>query len=184
MILGGKHIHTYWEAERIHIEPYNPANIGPNSYDVTLGRELLIMRKNSVKTGQTIDGEHFNDPRLPPVFESVKIPDEGYLLYPGYLYLASTVEAIGSDYFVPVYDGRSTLGRWGLFSHVTAGFGDVGFKRQWTLELVTVMPFLLLPGMRIGQVFFHEVTDNSLTYNEGHNYASQSGPTPPKAGNI
>ena len=32
-------------------------------------------------------------------------------------------------------EGRSSIGRLGLFIHITAGFGDVGFEGFWTLEI-------------------------------------------------
>jgi dCTP deaminase len=37
-------------------------------------------------------------------------------------------------------EGRSSIGRLGLFVHVTAGFGDVGFCGYWTLEMFAVQP--------------------------------------------
>jgi dCTP deaminase len=72
----------------------------------------------------------------------------------------------------------------GLFSHVTAGFGDVGFAQQWTLELVATLPICLYPGMRIGQISFHGVSDTTMSYKHGHSYASQRGPTEAKANNL
>jgi len=63
------------------------------------------------------------------------------------------------------YEGRSTMGRIGIASHVTAGFGDVGFQGAFTLELVNLfpLPIVLYAGMRIGQISF-ETVERSRPY--------------------
>ena len=55
-------------------------------------------------------------------------------------------------------EGRSSVGRLGLFVHVTAGFGDVGFAGYWTLEMFAVQPIRIYPGVSICQIFYHELT--------------------------
>jgi dCTP deaminase len=52
-------------------------------------------------------------------------------------------------------EGRSSVGRLGLFVHVTAGFGDVGFCGYWTLEMMAVQPVRIYPGIPICQIFYH-----------------------------
>ena len=54
-------------------------------------------------------------------------------------------------------EGRSSVGRLGLFVHVTAGFGDVGFCGFWTLEMFAVQPVRVYPGVPICQIFYHEI---------------------------
>ena len=49
---------------------------------------------------------------------------------------------------VPMIEGRSSIGRLGLFVHVTAGFGDVGFCGFWTLEMFAVQPVRIFPACR------------------------------------
>ena len=44
-------------------------------------------------------------------------------------------------------EGRSSIGRLGLFVHVTAGFGDVGFCGYWTLEMFAVQPVRIFAGV-------------------------------------
>ena len=51
---------------------------------------------------------------------------------------------------MPKLEGRSSIGRLGLFIHVTAGYGDVGFKGYWTLEIVAVEPVRIYPNMEMG----------------------------------
>jgi dCTP deaminase len=178
MILNGSEIISGYEEGRIHIDPYNPENVGPNSYDITLGSELLKVVPNAKQQGENYQRVVKDVSYIEPTerqFIHPQIMDEaGLIIYPGNLYLASTVEKIGSDYYVPMLEGRSSIGRMGLFIHVTAGFGDIGFKSQWTLELMTIYPIRIFPGMRIGQVFFHTCSSQKMMY-QGR-YQDQDGP--------
>ena len=61
-----------------------------------------------------------------------------------------------------------------------AGFGDLGFQSNWTLEINVVHPVKIYPGIRIGQVFFHEVElpeDLSLLKKYQGKYGNQTEPT-------
>ena len=51
-------------------------------------------------------------------------------------------------------EGRSSIGRLGVFIHVTAGFGDVGFKGYWTLEIFCVQPVRIYAGVEVCQNVF------------------------------
>jgi dCTP deaminase len=179
MILGGVDIIKERNVNNLTIEPFDQSQVGPNSYDVRLDNVLLKLECNAWK-----DGIEYIDPRLEQKVHKVMIPENGFLILPGELWLGSTIERAGSSKYVPMYDGRSTIGRMGVWSHVSAGFGDVGFDSTWTLEITCIQPFLLLPGMKIGQVFFHDVSDASMNYSKGHSYHGQNGPVVAKAGNI
>ena len=61
-------------------------------------------------------------------------------------------------------EGRSSVGRLGLFVHVTAGFGDVGFCGYWTLEMFAVQPVKIYPGVSICQIFFHQIAGDITEY--------------------
>ena len=37
------------------------------------------------------------------------------------------------------------------------GFGDVGFKGYWTLEMFAVQPVRIYPGVSICQIFYHQI---------------------------
>jgi dCTP deaminase len=41
--------------------------------------------------------------------------------------------------------------------HITAGFGDVGFKGYWTLEMFAVQPVRIYAGVPICQIFYHDI---------------------------
>lgn len=60
--------------------------------------------------------------------KNLSISQDGLLLEPGCLYLGRTIEYTETHNLVPMLEGHSSVGRLGLFIHVTAGFGDVGFK--------------------------------------------------------
>ena len=80
------------------------------------------------------------------------------------LYLARTQEMTQTHNLVPMIEGRSSVGRLGLFVHVTAGFGDVGFCGYWTLEMFAIQPVKIYPGVPICQIFYHEITGEVVEY--------------------
>lgn len=150
MILTGTKIHEEWKAGEITLEPFDEALINPNSYNYRLGDELLVMDTPTL------------DIHMQPGTKRIKIPEEGYVLEPGIIYLGHTFEAIGSKTYVPSLIGRSSLGRLGLFLQITADLGHIGTHHKWTLELKVVQPLRIYAGMRIGQVSFWEARGVSL----------------------
>jgi len=157
MILTDKTIIDEIAARNIVIEPLIEANIGTNSVDLTLSNTLLMY------TDRVLDTRKKN------AYAPMIIPDEGMILQPNILYLASTVEYTETLRHVPIIQGKSSLGRLGLFVHVTAGFGDVNFRGHWTLELVAVQPIKIYPGMKIAQICYHDISEMPYT-----DYASKT----------
>ena len=147
MILTDHTITAEMNKGNIVIEPFNPANLGTNSYDLTLSNTLILY------TERVLDVRKKN-PSAPII-----IPEEGIVLQPNILYLASTIEYTQTLRHVPILMGKSSLGRLGLFVHVTAGFGDVGFAGHWTLELVCVQPVRIYAGMKIAQIVYNDITE-------------------------
>jgi dCTP deaminase len=96
--------------------------------------------------------------------ERIRIPADGLVLTPNQLYLGRTVERTETHNLVPMIEGRSSIGRLGLFVHVTAGFGDVGFCGFWTLEMFAVQPVKIYPGVPICQIFFHQIAGEITEY--------------------
>ena len=82
------------------------------------------------------------------------IPEEGYVLQPGVLYIGRTVERTSTDKFIPMINGRSSGGRLGISIHICAGFGDIGFDGTWTLEITAVEPVRIYPYAEIAQVCY------------------------------
>ncbi|MEV6154892.1 dCTP deaminase [Nonomuraea sp. NPDC052129] len=142
MILTGPEIGAAVRDGRVRIDPFDPGQVNPNSYNVRLGDTLLTY------TDPVIDAHRPNPTR------TVTIDSGGHVLRPDELYLGHTVERVGSDAFVPLLFGRSSVGRLGLFVEITAPIGDIGFYGQWTLMLSAIRPLRVYSGMRIGQIMF------------------------------
>lgn len=164
----------------ITIEPFDPAQCGPNSYDVRIGEDMheVLPNVGSYDEGGHIDlGIASRTFYMRPMTTSEGI--RGFALRPGVAYLAHTVEVIGSNLYVPVYHGRSSTARHGLMTHY-AGLGDLGWKGQLVLELVnmTGFPMFLPIGVRVGQVSFHNPEGVIELYNS--TYQGQRGIVPAK----
>lgn len=159
----------------IVISPFDPARVGPNSYDVCLADELLTYKlTNDQGYRRPLDCRIKNETLLH------KIPIGGFVLQPGALYLGSTVEYTESPRHAPKINGKSSLGRLGLVVHVTAGEGDVGFRGTWTLEMTVTHPLVIYPGMVVAQLLWSTVTSDPLaSYGErcSSKYEGQRGPT-------
>lgn len=152
MILSGKEIINHIGKD-IFIEPFDVNNINPNSYNLTLHNELLIYKDETL------------DMKKPNSTTKIIIPEDGLVLKPNRLYLGRTVEYTKTDKFVPMLEGRSSTGRLGLFVHISAGFGDVGFSGFWTLELFCVQPVKIYPNVQICQIYYHDISGKYDLYN-------------------
>ncbi len=151
MILSGDQIKKNLDSN-IKIEPFDESQINPNSYNLSLHHELMTYE------------EVVLDMRKANRVRRLQIPEEGMVLTPNQLYLGRTVERTETHNLVPMIEGRSSIGRLGLFVHVTAGFGDVGFAGYWTLEMFAVQPVRIYPGVSICQIFYHEITGDITEY--------------------
>ena len=127
------------------IEPFNPEQVNPASYDVTLGPTLL--REGGAGEDRWV---------------SVDIENGIYSLAPGEFVLAHTAELIRvPNDLESVFNLKSSRGREGL-DHLMAAYIDPGFHGRVTLELVNVNRFHRLPlehGMRIGQLRFSKLDE-------------------------
>ena len=151
MVLSGHEIRQQL-GQDIVIEPFDERRLNPNSYNLTLHDELLIYE------------EVVLDMRRPNRVRRITIPPEGLVLQPHQLYLGRTCERTETRNFVPMIEGRSSIGRLGLFVHVTAGFGDVGFCGYWTLEMFAVQPVRIYAGVAICQIFYHDIRGTYTEY--------------------
>ncbi|MCA9270394.1 MAG: dCTP deaminase [Planctomycetales bacterium] len=151
MILSGSQICARLDGD-IVIDPFDESRLNPNSYNLTLHHELMVYE------------EVVLDMRKANRVRRIEIPDDGLVLAPNQLYLGRTVERTETHNLVPMIEGRSSIGRLGLFVHVTAGFGDVGFCGYWTLEMFAVQPVKIYPGVPICQIFYHEITGAITEY--------------------
>jgi dCTP deaminase len=151
MILSGHEIRRQLGANII-LEPFDVSRLNPNSYNLSLHNELMVYEE------VVLDMRRANRVRR------LTIPPEGMVLQPGQLYLGRTTERTETRNLVPMIEGRSSVGRLGLFVHVTAGFGDVGFCGYWTLEMFAVQPVRVYPGVAICQIFYHDIRGDFTEY--------------------
>lgn len=154
MILSGSEIQNRLGSD-IVIDPFVESQLNPNSYNLRLHHELLVYE------------EIVLDMRKPNRFRRIEIPPEGLELDPNRLYLGRTVERTETHNLVPMLEGRSSIGRLGLFVHVTAGFGDVGFCGFWTLEMYAIQPVRIYAGVEICQIFYHTLEGKISEYKTG-----------------
>lgn len=164
MILSGKEIQRHMGKD-IVIQPFDPKCLNPNSYNLSLHNELLVYENRLL------------DMKLPNPVKTLTIPESGLVLEPDKLYLGRTNEFTQTDRFVPMLEGRSSVGRLGLFIHVTAGFGDVGFAGYWTLEIFCVQPIRIYPNVEICQIYYHDIQGEYEPYQSGK-YQNNTGIQP------
>lgn len=152
MILSDKKIRAAIDNGEIVIEPFRADCLGTNSYDVHLGKYLAVYSDRVLDARRHNQVEHF------------EIPEEGFVLQPGTLYLGVTEEYTETHGSVPFLEGKSSVGRLGIDIHATAGKGDVGFCNTWTLEISCVQPVRVYAGMPIGQLIYFAVEGNIENY--------------------
>ena len=160
----------------ICIDPYDPNQLNPNSYNLKLYPELKTYKvfKPSVTYGHNemvvdvhLEREDYSpylDMNKSNDFETFEIPEDGYILQPGVLYIGRTEEFTYTDKYIPMINGRSSLGRLGISVHICAGFGDIGFRGTWTLEITAVEPVKIYPHIEVAQVCWFTPVGNPKRY--------------------
>jgi len=133
MILSDRDIRIAIESKEIEISPmpFDDA-FQPSSIDLRLGEGFLSIN------GTTLG-------------------DETLTVQPNSFVLASTLENIElSSSLVAKLEGKSSIGRKGIFVHVTAGYVDPGWKGRLTLEIYNASsePYVLQSGNKICQIRF------------------------------
>lgn len=153
MILTGKEIQNQYECGRITIDPFVKEHINANSYDVTLGNQLLRYNNDFVDTA--VKNE----------YETIVIPESGLELKKGEFYVGHISEIVGSDFYVPIIHGKKKTAQLGLFVHVTANLIDVGNKCNFSLHLVPTTNIKIYPNTKIAHVSFWVIDGNVELYN-------------------
>lgn len=144
-----------------YTEGVDLGNIQPNSIDLTLDG------KRGCITPPLISNQRCDK------FEELIVP-------PQELVLVSTSEWIDvPNNLCCRVEGKSSLGRIGLLTHITAGFIDSGFKGNITLELFNVgkYPIVLHNGCKIAQLVVEKLDDTVENLYDG-NYLGQDKVTP------
>lgn len=153
MILTGSEIAREVMNERITITPFNNAYVNPNSYNFRLDHTLTVYTEDVL------------DPKKVGNYETIEIPPEGYVLHSNKMYLANTLEILGSNFYVPTYNARSSVARLGMFINLSATLLDIGFKGQITMQLYAINPVRIYYKMEIGQIMFWKPYGKIKLYN-------------------
>lgn len=166
MILADKRIKEEIANGNIIISPFDEKYLNPNSVDLTLNPLFRVYTSNVLDVKQ--DNQSI----------ALEMAEEGFVLNPGSVYLYACNEKIGiKGNLAAKVEGKSSLGRLGLFIHVTAGWIDSGFQGSLVLELVATQPIRVYPNMKICQIAFYETTEVETGYDkkEGSKYMNQEG---------
>lgn len=176
-ILSGPAIRDAVARGDIEIDPYEPAHLNPASIDLTLGPKVLVARGfyQSEDPNQTYETrQQYDWPELQ------RYDERSIVLEPGELYIMHTAERVCTRRYVPVLDGKSSVGRIGVQIHITAGYGDPGFDGQYTLEVTSVYRVRVYVGMRFCQMRFHTLAGEPADYQKSGHYVGEAsrGPVP------
>lgn len=167
-------------------EPGNPYRLGisdlamgglqPASIDVRLGYQV----KRAVRTGIPLR----LGPDGPPMADMSHPADGAFCIRPGEFYLGTTLERFEfGPGLAGKLEGKSSVGRYGISIHSTAGWIDPGFEGEITFEIKNDWPdpIMLEPGMKIAQICVFVMQDPAARP-YGHpsldsKYQNQRGPT-------
>lgn len=185
--LSDASIIEYIQQGRLQVHPLIEDNVQPASVDLRLGTTVRkFLPDESFYTGSRndqyiIDPQHIEQDKIYGPEKSTE--GDGFILAPMVCVIADTIEYVGvpDDLQAEVF-GRSSLGRLGLFIHISAGFIDPGFHGTITLEMFNVgeHAIRLRSGLRVAQIAFHELTtpaDIPYGSERGSKYNNQRGPT-------
>lgn len=162
--------------EGLWIEPWHNAAVQPASFDLTLGRSLLVWPMGTLR-----------DPRYgrqEDAWQSVgfrDVPDGPiWILEPGRRYLATTAEHVRlPDTLAGQISARSSWGRDGLdVIQGPAGWIDPGYRGRPTLELsVTGSSLVIWPGAPCLQLVLYRL-DRPCARPYAGRYQGDLEPTP------
>ncbi|MEO1616891.1 MAG: dCTP deaminase [Planctomycetota bacterium] len=152
MLLSSDEIQRRIDNDDITISPFDQSRLNPNGYNLALHNELLVYE------------EIVLDAAKPNRYRRIEIPEDGLTLQPNLLYLGRTVEYTGTKKVVPMIQGRSSLGRLGLFLNPGGSLGDFGYCGTWTLEMHCVQPVRIYPGIQVCQIVFWELCGEGEAY--------------------
>lgn len=168
-ILSDTAILAEMTAGRLTVSHFDEAALQPASIDLRLGADWAFPRPplGAIRPYSLTDSESY--------WQRASL--DRHVLNPGEFALATTAEEVKLDRSLAArVEGKSTLGRWGLLVHTTAGFIDPGFEGPITLELRNVGPFRLRLdfSMYICQIAFERVEGEVRKPYSGH-YQRQKG---------
>jgi dCTP deaminase len=174
MFLSHQSIEKYIDEGKITIGPdFDKKNIRPVGIRIHLAKDILVP-----EPGQTVDitgGQELK-------YREVDLVKEEFILEPGGFVLGATYETIKTQTdILALLDGRSTIARLGLTSHITASVLDGTFDGQViVLEIKNMGNFNIRLKYRdpIAMVIFAELKEPVTQKIQGQ-YSGQNKVSPP-----
>jgi len=151
MILTANEIDKHVASGDIVLKPYVPDQLGTISYKFRLGNKISAI-KDAL------------DSKQPTPLNFEEIPESGYILEPGCLYLVQTYETMGAHSFAQQIFALRDVGSAGIFIHISADLGHSGAITQWTLEITTDHKIKIYPYQFIGQMIFWKLDGDRSPY--------------------
>ncbi|MFC1618158.1 dCTP deaminase [Patescibacteria group bacterium] len=136
----------------IKIEPFDEANIGPGSIDLTLSNKFRVFSKANDVHDVTEETDY---KKLTEI-----VTADSIVVSPGQTILGITEEKITlAPSLCGWLEGRSRFARLGLLVHVSASFMQPGISNRQVLEISNMgqAPLRLHAGIRICQFIFQKM---------------------------
>ncbi|MFV0275541.1 MAG: 2'-deoxycytidine 5'-triphosphate deaminase domain-containing protein [Bacilli bacterium] len=143
-MLSGDEILKLVEEKKIKIKPFIKENINPNSYNFTLSDEIF-----------TYENYYLDSKKQNNLVKQV-IPEEGFVLQQNEVYIAYTNEFFKSGQYLFEVDGRSSIGRLGIYVHLDTGLIERNFKGRLKLTIKASVPIRIYKNMEIGQISIYK----------------------------
>jgi dCTP deaminase len=139
----------------LRVEPFEESQVGAGSIDLHLGNDFRVFRKGARSFEVTDEADYER------ITEAIRVEDgEQLLMRPGELVNGITREKLTLPESLAAFiEGRSSLARVGLITHLSSGFIHPGTSNRTVLEIANVspLPLTITPGTRICQVIVFEV---------------------------
>ena len=143
------------ESGELKIEPFDKRQVGAGSVDLHLGTEFRVFKKAHDVFRVTDDADYMQ------VTEAVRVKPRGQILVmPGELIHGITNEIVTlPSNLAALIEGRSSLARVGLLTHLSSGFVHPGTSNRTVLEIANLspIPLAIVPGIKICQLILIEV---------------------------
>ena len=176
MFLSHQTIEKYIDERKIIIRPdFDKKNLRPVGIRIHLAKELLLPEPEQVVSLTVAQDLKY---------QQIDLTREDFLLKPGQFVLGASYEAIQTPANVlAILDGRSTVARLGLTTHITASVIDGTFETPHVavLEIKNMGNFKIKLNFKdpIAMMLFAELTEPVTQKIQSQYGGSQSKATPP-----
>lgn len=183
--------------KNIIIYPFNENQLSNTSYDVTLGKNYYVEKKQNkntiynpfdIKSVENVWGKpkearpskNYYEKYGQEMFINILPDEEIILIHPKQTILCHTNEFIGGmNCITTMMKARSSYGRSFIEVCKCAGWGDVGYTNRWTMEVTNNSQHHIVPlvvGKKIAQIIFMYVgeIEKGTSYNETGKYQTSS----------